>query len=630
MSDSKGLGASNEAFILFSFAVVSVIMIVLYIPWLFSIAKETIAFYSAPKKTRTTLENPLHGLKESASFFPSLFTRFLQDPGLLKEGAKVALREKSYLLFFLFPRFLKFIFRPRILLPILWAVLLSSAMYVTLTFDPHAVLGIPRSASTTEVKKAYRNLARRYHPDRNSTDEARVLFTQVRRAYKALVDRDAFEEEEMKNSHDFSVGVALPHFLISREHDGLVLFGLLGILFGLPLIIWYKMNGNNKLEKLIKCINTDKDRSEQFMKHFGIPEDPKYVERRISRQTILRELVQLGICQKNVSERILEKFPPLPDFIQRCVDAEHQKAFLQSLGFNENAIMLLQAHMVANGMKLLETFEAQQAELHKNEDETDPEKNLVSPSALHATKYLYQLHTDEVDRALQELLAMNDSLPSARKLLRLHQDTLDNIETIYAKGVKKNRSAMNQLVQVPQRTAELVDGPSNYSRVVALLQTPYHEIYYNTCITCLSKRYPKRMMVITMADEYIYMMNYCSCCLTVMVSTLEPRKLPKGNRKPKHSLDKTKPKISANKKWEKKMKEKERIQRIRSLSKQIKDDINEEQRREAESRKANQQRKIENEKKNMVVQKIKNEKAIKKLSPKHRRSARIYMLHELN
>lgn len=115
-----------------------------------------------------------------------------------------------------------------------------------------------------------------------------------------------------------------------------------------------------------------------------------------------------------------------------------------------------------------------------------------------------------------------------------------------------------------------------------------------------------------------------------MVSTLEPRKLQKGPRKPKHTLDAAKQKKSAEKRWEKKMKEKEKTQRVRALAKQLKDEINEEQRREAEARRANQQRKLENEKKNMVVQKIKNEKAIKKLSPKHRRSARIYMLHELN
>lgn len=114
------------------------------------------------------------------------------------------------------------------------------------------------------------------------------------------------------------------------------------------------------------------------------------------------------------------------------------------------------------------------------------------------------------------------------------------------------------------------------------------------------------------------------------MAKLEQRKLQKPRGEPKHKLDSLKVKTPSKKNWDRKMKEKERVQRVRDLSKRLKDDINSEQKRATEARKANQQRKIENEKKNMVVQKIKNEKAIRKLSPKHRRAARIYMLHELN
>lgn len=111
---------------------------------------------------------------------------------------------------------------------------------------------------------------------------------------------------------------------------------------------------------------------------------------------------------------------------------------------------------------------------------------------------------------------------------------------------------------------------------------------------------------------------------------LEQRRLAKPRGRPNSSRDAALAAKDSKKKWEKKVKERERTQRIRKLSKQLKDEIHAEQRRAAESRKANAERKKENERKNMVVQTIKNEKAIRKLSPKHRRTARIFMLHELN
>lgn len=54
--------------------------------------------------------------------------------------------------------------------------------------DYFAVLGLSRGASDTDVKKAYRRLARDLHPDVNPEPEAKERFQEVSRAYQALTD----------------------------------------------------------------------------------------------------------------------------------------------------------------------------------------------------------------------------------------------------------------------------------------------------------------------------------------------------------------------------------------------------------------------------------------------------------
>ncbi len=55
--------------------------------------------------------------------------------------------------------------------------------------DYYAVLGVSRNAGSSEIKRAYRNLALRFHPDRNPDDlESERRFKEVNEAYETLSD----------------------------------------------------------------------------------------------------------------------------------------------------------------------------------------------------------------------------------------------------------------------------------------------------------------------------------------------------------------------------------------------------------------------------------------------------------
>nr|CAH0101702.1 unnamed protein product [Daphnia galeata] len=95
-------------------------------------------------------------------------------------------------------------------------------------WDPYEVLGLKRGASTTDIRRAYKQYAREWHPDKNKNENAESKFVEVNKAYELLSDplrRKLYDQKGVvddslnKNMHNPNTGFGDRASFFS-EHGG--------------------------------------------------------------------------------------------------------------------------------------------------------------------------------------------------------------------------------------------------------------------------------------------------------------------------------------------------------------------------------------------------------------------------
>lgn len=124
-------------------------------------------------------------------------------------------------------------------------------------FDPYQILELDTGADMTQIKKAYRKLSLKYHPDRNPDDPvAGDMFVKISKAHDVLTDDEARANYEQYGSPDgrqaLQVSIGLPTFMLNRDNHTSILLAYLGIVVvalpGLFLLWWSYTNQYGKNE----------------------------------------------------------------------------------------------------------------------------------------------------------------------------------------------------------------------------------------------------------------------------------------------------------------------------------------------------------------------------------------------
>merc|ERR1719340_418120 len=114
--------------------------------------------------------------------------------------------------------------------------------YEMANFDPYEILGVSYNTPAKEIKKKYREMSLKYHPDKPTGNEK--LFMKLTKAYDALTDETARYNWEHYGNPDgpqaMQFGIGLPAWIV-EEKNSIWVLGVYTLIFmiGLPTAVWY-------------------------------------------------------------------------------------------------------------------------------------------------------------------------------------------------------------------------------------------------------------------------------------------------------------------------------------------------------------------------------------------------------
>jgi DnaJ family protein B protein 4 len=116
--------------------------------------------------------------------------------------------------------------------------------------DLYKVLGLSENASHDEIKKAYRSLSLKFHPDRNPSPDATERFKLINEAYEILGDEQKRRQYEMERKNPFMRMNNMGHGMHGPPNMGEMDELLKAFFGGVPFMGGFNMNNMNNMDDL--------------------------------------------------------------------------------------------------------------------------------------------------------------------------------------------------------------------------------------------------------------------------------------------------------------------------------------------------------------------------------------------